>query len=239
MSKTPLLEPSIVKSHLHSKSLSERVYDLIRDQIAAGRLPAGERLHQAKLAQEMGVGISTVREALMRLESEGFLESEAYKGFHVTFPTPEYQRDLGEILSALEQLAVGLAAIRITQEELARMRELLPRTIWGSNPDVSAVKQADLEFHRIIFQASQRPALIQLLEQVWDKYHVSTLVYYTDEDWRRMSELAAVRHRDILTALEAGDGERARQAVARLWKEDIALDEAIFARLFERKNDSG
>jgi DNA-binding GntR family transcriptional regulator len=231
--KTQMLDPEAIDQHLHATSLSEQVYNVLRHQVGTGRLEPGERLRQNDLAAELRVGVSTIREALARLETEGFLVSEAYRGFRVALPTPQRQRDLGDVISALEQRAVELAADTMTPQALARMRLLLPQTVWGLEPDVPAVKRADHEFHSVIWNATDRPVLIQLLEQTWDQYHISNMTHYKASDWQRQSKITEMHHRGLLDALEAGDSRRARDWIAALWETDIQQDEEIFLRIFQ------
>jgi DNA-binding GntR family transcriptional regulator len=233
MSKIPLLDPGVVREDMRLESLPDQAYEVVRRSILSGRLEPGTQLNQRDLAKELGVGTSTVREALKRLAAVGYVVEEPRKGFRVALPTPGYQRDLGEVISALEQVAVEVAAKRITSDQLARMRELFPQTVWGSSPDVIAVKRADREFHCVIWEAAQRPELARLLGQSWDKYHISNLRHYSERDCRGLSERTQVYHQEILQALEARDGRRAREAVAEFWEGDITQDEGIFARLFE------
>lgn len=234
MSKIPLLDPGVVREDMRLDSLPDQAYEVVRRSLLSGRLEPGRQLNQRDLARELGVGTSTVREALKRLAAVGLVVEEPRKGFRVALASPEYQRDLGEVISALEQLAVAVAAKSITAQQLARLRELYPQTIWGSSPDVITVKRADREFHYVIWEAAQRPELARLLGQAWDKYHIPGMSHYTERDWDRQSDISRIYHLEILEALQARDAARARDAVARYWEADIRQDEGIFARLFER-----
>jgi DNA-binding GntR family transcriptional regulator len=239
MSKIPLLDPGVVREDMNLDSLPDQAYEVVRHSLLAGRLEPGTRLNQRDLAKELGVGTSTVREALKRLAAVGLVVEERRKGFRVAVASPGYQRDLGEVISSLEQLAVGLAALKITSDQLARLRELLPQTIWGSDPDVVVVKRADREFHYVIWEAAQRPELTRLLGQTWDKYHIPGMSHYNERDWERQSDISRIYHREILEALEARDATGARDAVTRYWEADIRQDEGIFTRLLEERDSSG
>lgn len=240
MSKIRLLDHGLVSEGMRVSSLPDQAYEVVRLSVVSGRLKPGTQLNQRDLARELSVSTSTVREALKQLAAEGLVVEEPYKGFRVAFQTPEHQRDVGDVLSALEQLAVELAAKNITSEQLARMRQLYPQTVWGSSPDVYAVKRADREFHYVIWEAAQRPVLSELLGQAWDRYHISGLVHYTEKDWQRQSELTRVHHQEILEALEERDVARACEAVVRYWEADIRQDEGIFSRRFEHdSSDDG
>jgi DNA-binding GntR family transcriptional regulator len=236
MSREPILNPDGVKKLPRVKSRSDQIHGIIKSQIASGHLQPGVWLRQPDLADELGVGISTLREALKRLVAEGLVETEPYQGFRVIIPTPAFKEDIGDVINILEQRACELAATRITTDDLARMRELLPLMIPDAGyRDVRDMMAADREFHAIIHRATGRPVLIQLLEQVWDRYHVSEMQHYTGEDWLRFSEIQSA-YSELVDALETGDGQLAREIVSRLWDEDIALDGKVFTRFSQQRS---
>jgi DNA-binding GntR family transcriptional regulator len=203
------------------QGLSDAVFEALRNAIRDGRLAPGEWLRQEGLANELGVSQITVREALNRLVGEGQCIRVPYKGVRVLAPLPQDWEDIYAIRGSLEGLAAELAATRISREELARMRELLPATVVTSDPEsVDRAREANREFHEIAIQASGRRFLIQVLMQVWDWFdplmlYARTLT--TQEGARireRLGEADRRQHTRLLEALEARDGPRARQVVA-------------------------
>ncbi len=201
--------------------LSDAVFEALRKAIRDRRLAPGERLRQEALAKELGVSQITVREALNRLVSEGLCIRVPYKGVRVIALSMEDLEDIYAMRGLLEGLAAELAASRITPEELARMRELLPATIVDADPkSVEHAREVNREFHEIAVQASGRRFLIQILRQIWD--WIDPLMLYertleTDEGAeirKRWGERDRLQHTRLLEALETRDGPRARRVVA-------------------------
>ena len=212
-------EPIRIEREL--QGLSDAVFEALRNAIRDGRLAPGERLRQEALANELGVSQITVREALNRLVGEGLCIRVPYKGVRVIAPSKEGLEDIYAIRGLLEGLAAELAANHIVPEELDRMRELLPATVVGDDPEsVARAREANREFHEIVVRSSGRRFLIQILRQIWD--WIDPLMVYertleTDggqEIRNKWGERDRLQHTRLLEALEAGDGPRARQVVA-------------------------
>ncbi|HIC89860.1 MAG TPA: GntR family transcriptional regulator [Anaerolineae bacterium] len=201
--------------------LSDAVFEALRKAVLDGKLAPGERLRQESLAQEMGVSQITVRDALNRLVGEGLAVRVPYKGVRVIALTFNDLEDIYAIRGLLEGLAAELAADRITPEELARMRELLPATIVDADPEsVPRAREANREFHEIVIRASGRRFLIRILRQIWDWIDPMMLYGRTLETEQgaairtKWGERDRLQHTRLLEALEARDGQRARQVVA-------------------------
>jgi DNA-binding GntR family transcriptional regulator len=201
--------------------LSDAVFGALHEAILSGKLAPGEWLRQEALARELGVSQITVREALNRLVSEGLCIRVPYKGVRVITLSVQDLKDIYVIRGFLEGLAAESAAGRITEQELARMEELLPVTIVGEDPDsIERAREANREFHEIVIKASGRRFLIQMLKQVWgwiDPLLVYTRLLETEEGKAQIRQWAArdrTQHSRLLKAVKARDGDRARQVVA-------------------------
>jgi DNA-binding GntR family transcriptional regulator len=203
------------------QQLSDAVFETLRKAILDGRLVPGEWLRQESLAQEMSVSQITVRDALNRLVGEGLAIRVPYKGVHVIALSADDLQDIWAMRRLLEGLAAELAAERITSEELAQMRELLPATIVDADPEsVDRAREANREFHETAIRASGRRFLIRILRQIWDWMDPMMLYGRTlgmeqgAEIRTKWGEMDRLQHTRLLEALEARDGPRARQVVA-------------------------
>lgn len=201
--------------------LSDVVFEALHEAILTGKLAPGEWLRQEALAKELGVSQITVREALNRLVSEGLCIRVPYKGVRIITPSLDDLKDIYVIRNFLEGLAAESAASRITAAELNRMRQLLPRTIAGSDLEsIEQAREANREFHEIVIRASGRWFLIQMLKQVWgwiDPLLVYTRLLETEdgrERFREWAEQDRVQHTRLLEALETRDGSKARRIVS-------------------------
>jgi DNA-binding GntR family transcriptional regulator len=150
-------------------SKSDVAYHELRRLILTGALPAGSRLAQYELADNLGMSITPLREAIRRLSSEGLIELDNHKDARVaTISAPE-ARQLFEVRLALDPAAVELAAQRRTDDDITRMRATVARLLpvtrqWGEDALV-----AHREFHRALYLASHNDMLIKLLDDLWDK----------------------------------------------------------------------
>jgi DNA-binding GntR family transcriptional regulator len=100
------------------------------------------------------------------------------------------------------------------------------------------VYRADHEFHSIVFTATGREYLINLLEQTWDKYHsVGIVALYNEEDIQEWIEWTQWYYPGVVKALEAGDGKKAAELFARLFEEeDVRIDQRALMRAKEGLN---
>ena len=107
------------------RPLREVVSEALREAIIDGALKPGERLMEIQLADELGVSRTPIREAIRRLELEGFLIMVPRRGTYVADLSIKDINEVFEIRTALDVLAAGLAAERITEEELEKLERLL------------------------------------------------------------------------------------------------------------------
>lgn len=133
------------------------VYTTLRDAISAGTLPPGERVTQEDLAARLNVSRSPVLQALRLLKKDGLLQEAPGRGLLVTRLDPERIGHLYQIRGALDALAARLAANRgkkIPLSLITRGREIAQST------DVNAMIEADMAFHRAIYEASGNPLIV-------------------------------------------------------------------------------
>lgn len=210
-----LLDPNTVGQLKEAPRLSDQVYALMHESIAAGKLKPGAWLREEALTQELGVSRATVRDVLTRLVAEGLAIHEPYRGVRVASFSVDDLDEVYTMRQMLEGWALELAADRITDDELAQMRALLPQTAADPNPLVAqAARDANHAFHWIAIRASGRPHLIRILEQLW-KLMPTYILRQRPSDAPHPAGLGGDlgAHTAILKALEAHDGTGARQAI--------------------------
>lgn len=150
-------------------SKADAAYARLRDQILDGTLPAGSKLRQYDIAEELGISITPLREAVRRLSGEGLVLLEGHRNARVAAMDVAEARQLFETRRALEPAATALAAQRRTDADITRMRaaleQLLPVTrTWGG-----AALAAHREVHRSLFAASHNEVMVRVLDDLWDK----------------------------------------------------------------------
>jgi GntR family transcriptional repressor for pyruvate dehydrogenase complex len=165
-----------------AKSLTEDAIDRIREFVRSGRFPAGSRLPaENELARELGISRSPTREAVKALSLARVLEVRRGDGTYVTSLAPSLLLgglgnavslmsgntivELTEVRRLLEPAATGLAAARITDEELAVVREHLD-AMYEAVDDVEKLTVLDAAFHQAVVAATGNETLITLLEGI-------------------------------------------------------------------------
>ncbi|MFG2721513.1 FadR/GntR family transcriptional regulator [Streptomyces sp. NPDC048416] len=213
-------------------SLSAQLVDSLRSHIEAGGWPVGTRIpSEQALIEELGVGRSTLREAIGALVHLGLLEPRAGDGTYVRSSSElqsvmvrrasSAQRDkVLELRTVLEEYASGAAALRRDEGQLRQMRELLADADAAcAGEDTSAATSVDALFHRAVVRASGNDLLVEVYDHLgaaltsslgglpWDAAHA--------EDHARL-------HRRLVDAIEAqevGDARAAAAAIVQLTRD--------------------
>jgi DNA-binding GntR family transcriptional regulator len=186
-------------------SKSDVAYHELRRMVLSGELPAGSRLAQYVLAEQLQMSITPLREAIRRLSSEGLIELDNHKDARVSTISAAEARQLFEVRLALDPAAVELAAERRTDDDIALMRatvgRLLPVTRkWGED-----ALSAHSDFHRALYVASHNDVLIKMLDDLWaksDRYRRLGLELPAGEEPRTID---LEEHHQILDLVVAGD----------------------------------
>lgn len=145
------------------KPLRDVVFESIRGAIISGELKPGERLMEVQLAGKLGVSRTPVREAIRKLELEGLVVMAVRKGAYVADLSIKEITDVLELREALEGLAAGLAADRITEAEIIELQTIaidFDKALLSDNMEQMVIK--DVEFHDKIFKATRNERLVQL-----------------------------------------------------------------------------
>lgn len=166
-----MIDHNISLSHPMQITLTQKAYQRIREQIFAGDLTPGQQLVTRTLAQDIGVSLAPVREALYRLSSEGLVDHRPGAGTFVRQPDRQDLEELYTLREALESCAAEQAAKFITDAQLDDMEAILHDWLSISNqiessPNHHATEQQlhrwlDLEelFHTILVDASRNNLL--------------------------------------------------------------------------------
>jgi DNA-binding GntR family transcriptional regulator len=192
------------------KPLRELVLEAIREAIINGTLKPRERLMEIQLAEELGVSRTPIREALRKLELEGFIVMVPRKGAYVADLTFKDIADVFEIRAALEGLAAGLAAERITDDELENMERLLVEKAEAiAENDIEKLVAADTKFHDALYRGSRNQRLTTIISNLREQIQRfrTTSLSYPGRSRRSLEE-----HRIIVEAIQSRDVQAARQA---------------------------
>src|SRR5436190_21757099 len=105
-------------------SKKTRVVAMLRDAIVSGAIQRGEQIVEGKIAQQLGVGQGLIREALIELEHQGFVQRIPFAGTQVTELTIQDAHQIYDIRIELEPLAFFLAGPNATMQHVAELREM-------------------------------------------------------------------------------------------------------------------
>jgi len=192
-------------------------YQQIRQWIVEGRLRPGDRLVEARLADELDLSRTPIREALRMLQSEGLVRIEPNRGSSVRALAIDEIADLYELRARLEAMAAELAAVRITAEELERLgtaeRSFAAVAGAAGKGDIEAIRRVFHEnnvFHRTMLEAAHHERLTETLLATVDHTLVfQAFRHYASENLER----SVLFHGLIAAAVRDGDGARAGRLV--------------------------
>lgn len=192
-------------------SLRGRVFKRILDDILNGKYKPGQTLVESKLAEELGVSRTPVREALKQLELEGLVTPLPNRRVVVEGITQRDIEDIYVIRKAIEGLGARWATANISEEELEELRQLVElEEFYTQKGDMEKVEELDGKFHSLIFQASNSKPLRFILanfHQFIKKARVDSL--RVEGRMKRTLE----EHKAILRAIESGKPEEAEKAM--------------------------
>ena len=196
---------------LEQGSLSARTYVALKDALVAGRFRPGQRLLMQELALQLGTSVTPVREACMRLVAERGLEVRS--GRFVTVPDLTFARymEIRTIRMELEGLAAELAARNATLVDVKAIADLQTRFETADHARASndAIR-INREFHFRVYDLSAMPMLVAHIESLWISMGPILNVFYNEVE---NDYVGAAAHRDLIAALRARDGRKARSAI--------------------------
>lgn len=209
MPDTPRAETSQIAT-LPRQTLSDNIYEKIRQAIVLGELEVGSELSQVDFAQRFGVSRIPVREALRQLQAEQLLTASAFKRYIVTGLTHDEIIELTEIRECLELFALErtIASVEAGDVDPVIFEELAGRLKVDSG--IEEWLDADIEFHRALSMGA--PQAARMAEDTRVRVHRYLRVAVAGRDRRK----AVLReHRAILVAVKAGDIPAARAALSK------------------------
>jgi len=197
-----------------SASLRTLVVDSIREAIFSGKLAPGTPLRAFLLARDLGVSQATVREALLQLEHKGLVTTEPGLGIVVTKLSGKELRERVSLRILLESVAAYEAAGKMGPHDFTELDRRL-REICKSAEQrlVFESAQADLEFHRYIWQKSGNESLYKMLDQfVAPFFAFASILRRNHPDNSQAPAALASKHQPIIEALRDGTPDAIRSA---------------------------
>ena len=190
-------------------SLPAIIREEILRMLEAGELLPGEWVNEAELAARFGVSRGPVREACRGLEQQGLLHFPVNRGAFVRRLDLGEVAELYDIRSVLFSLAGRLLALKITEEGIAALRELVSRMDQAaSSGDLEAYYPLNLQFHNTIFELAGNKKLFSIYQNCIRELHLSRRNALVTPE--RMIQSNA-EHREIFEALQCRNRKKASQ----------------------------
>lgn len=187
------------------RTLSERIFDVIRERIVEGKLPVMEPVRQDALAAELGVSKIPLREALARLEHEGLLTSQANRGWFVRPMSTDQAEEIYQLRLSIEPVAAAYACTIADAEDKQAATKAFEVLDAAAKDNLNDVAVRNREFHVALVRPGKRlltTQLVERLEVLAERYVLAHL------EPAGRGDRAHTEHRDLLEAWNAGDSAK-------------------------------
>lgn len=195
--------------------LKDRVYEALRTAITSMDIYADEetpKLDERRLAEELGVSRTPIREALSRLEQEGLVQNIPRRGAFLVRKTKKEILEMVCVWGALESLAARLATVRASDEEIAGLRKMFAtfKDSEGASAHIDEYSERNILFHQAIIRLSKCELLVDIAEGLF--IHIHSIRSRTIRERQRVTS-SIVDHMHIIESLEKRDAELAERYV--------------------------
>lgn len=146
------------------RTISQMVYEMLKEAIVSGAFAPGEWLRQESLAGAMGVSRIPVRTALVQLESEGLIEFHPHRGARVRTLTSAQINEIFRLRALLESYALRQSMALMTPSRISELRALAQQL--DAQPEGTQFLDARVRFYRELYDAQNNPLLVQLIEEL-------------------------------------------------------------------------
>lgn len=195
--------------------LKDRVYEALKSAISLMDIYADEdppKLDERRLAEELGVSRTPIREALSRLEQEGLVRNIPRRGAFVVRKTKREILEMICVWGALEGLAARMATVHASDEEIAGLRRMFAtfRDSEGASAHIDEYSEKNINFHQAIIRLSKCELLENIAEGLF--IHMRSIRSRTIRERQRVTD-SIIDHMHIIEALEDRDAELSERYV--------------------------
>lgn len=190
--------------------MQNKVYPEIKRRIVLLDYEPGAPIIEKKLAEEFEVSRTPIREALIRLESEGLVRIIPNRGIYVGEVSFNGLKEAVEVRSFLLNMVGKLAPKRVTEGEFEEMKEVVAQ-MEGEN-DSRTLRELDLRFHHLLNKATRNPTLANILEGLRNQVTRAWNTNYPEDDEKYFAQNKE-EFRTIIQALEEKDGDKLTNAL--------------------------
>ncbi len=200
------------KGPLHTTSLKSQAYQQIKEAILYRRIKSGVVYSQDDFCNKLGISRTPVREALISLQSEGFVNFVRGRGFEVKEITRKEALDIIELRKNIEVFGVELASNRITDNQIKRLQTTYNEMLeLGEKNNSAELYRNDCAFHALIFEATGNSWLIEINQKIRENFlRVENQLAFAKQQF---ANEVFMEHGRILLALQKKDSKLAVQAM--------------------------
>ena len=196
---------------ISTQPLGEIIHGYLKKMIMRGDIPDNQRLSEGELVKMMGVSRTPIRQALERLEQQGFIRKLSYGGYEIKRLTRKDIEEIYGIRSVLESYAASLATKRITQATLRKLEQIIQRSRTAlDNDDLSAFVELNTKFHDSLYQASGSEQLYLMIQNLGDYLHRYRKVILFLKSNRKDS---LRDHETMMSGMRAGEADLVEKLV--------------------------
>lgn len=209
-----------MQERLQRTFVRDEAYLKLRKWIVDGTLVAGSKLKDKELAEKLGVSRTPIREALLRLEDEGLVQSKPNSSTNVSPIELESSFHLYSIVWTLEKLAITQSFAVFTDEHINKMEEANKRLLKNlKSKDLEAALTADNDFHAVYIKLSKNKELEKILCEIKQKLNRLEFHYF---EKLQDTHLSYEEHKQIIKALRDKNLSAALDAIEHNWKSTLS-----------------
>lgn len=211
------------------RTISDFIYNNLKSAIINAKLRANQRINEKELAEQFRVSRTPVREAVLRLAAEGFVQIDSYRRAVVKEISYKELKEIFEVLGALDRLAVDLAVDNLTIKEIKKLEKLVDKMQQYCNLNsIEKYLELNVEFHNEIWKAVPNKLLVETLYSIRDKmlrYNYAQIYAFKKPG---SLERSIKQHKELLKAIIDKDKEKLKNLIVKhrgsLWQPSVYND---------------
>jgi DNA-binding GntR family transcriptional regulator len=191
-------EGILTVERMNTRTLKDQVAHLVSVAILSGKIKAGERLNESKLARDLGVSRIPIREALQELQERGLVVNMPRRGKFVISLSDEEIQKINSLRLILEAEALRLCRAKINPEGVQSLRSVIEKM--GQSGELPEIEAAalDLEFHRTVWRYSDNEYLARSLETITVPLFAHRVLWRINQEMLGWAAILANHHRALL-----------------------------------------
>ncbi len=201
-----------------SKTLSQSIYNYLKNAVATNKLKANQRIIEKDVAKMFGVSTTPVREALLRLAAEGYLFIDSHRKTVVKEASSEEMRDILQVIAELDAISIGHAADHIQPAQLQKLKKLTEQMEHaGRSKDLEKYLELNANIHKKIWDILPNKVLQRTIESVHGqlmRYLYSRISAFQEP---AVLDRSIKEHKKILRAFEDKDKRALKSLIKSNW----------------------